>query len=67
MTCIADISNKIPIKFKFWMTEENWPIWLWMTDANSDCTPVEIHENPVFKFSELSTGTNSNEMLPCRP
>ena len=67
MTCIADISSKIPIRLKHWMTEENWPIWIWMTDANSDCQPARIHRNPEYEQSALPLGTDNNAMLPCMP
>ena len=57
MACIADMINKIAIRYKHWMTEANWPLWLWMTDANSDCTPVEVKNAPVLKRSTLSFGS----------
>ena len=57
MIVIADIINKISIRFKHWMTEENWPIWLWMTDADSNCTPVALSKDPVMKNSYLSFGS----------
>jgi len=67
MSTISGIIGKIPIRFKYWMTQEEWPLWLWLVDAFEECAPSKLHEDPKYKHSELPLGTNSNEMLPCMP
>jgi len=56
MICIANIISKIDVRFKHWMREVNWPLWLWMTDANSDCTPVILNRPIVFINSYIAFG-----------
>jgi len=67
MTCIAHIASSISVRFKHWMREPNWPLWLWMTDADSNCNPVTIHRDPDYKGGKVPFGTDSSNVVPCAP
>ena len=63
MVTIYSISSKINVKPMAWMREENWPTWLYLTDANSRLMPVSLDNMPVADGSESAAHPFENMLF----